>query len=109
MAFQGLSRGRIDRPAEADADGPDAVPGDQPPADLRDLAANALGALPAIHVQALERFERRAVAATDAKLQFRAADFKAEEHEGRDLGIWGFRDLGIWGFGTKAPRLRRGG
>ena len=89
MALEGLSRGRVDRPAETDADGPNAVAADQPPAGLRDLAANALGALPAIHVQAMEGYERRAVAATDAKLQFRAADFNAEKHEG------GIRDSGI--------------
>ena len=66
-----------------------------------DLAANARGALAGVDLQAIEAFQRRAVAAADAKLQFRATDFNAEEHGGGS-------GAGVWGRG-RGQSLRGGG
>ncbi len=79
VALDGPPGGRIDRPAEADADRPDAVPGDQLRGDGLDLPPHARGAVANQDVAAPQFDQRRAVAASDAQLQFRGADFNAEK------------------------------
>ena len=56
------------------------------PGDLADLPADALGPVGRADVGPLECRQLSALRVADAKLQFRAADFDAQEHVGSVYG-----------------------
>jgi hypothetical protein len=68
MALDGASGGRIDRAAEADADGADVVRGDQAISRFGQLATNGFGAALCVGRKALHGRGRFSVAASDAQL-----------------------------------------
>ena len=83
MALDDPAGQAIDRPAETEGDGLDAVLVDQRGGELLDLPADALGAVGGDNRRPLQGRQPAAIGRPHAKLQFRTADFNAEEHRQR--------------------------
>src|ERR1043165_9505804 len=80
MTFRDNSRATIHRPPEADANSLDRMCLNEAGLTNLDLLQNPGGAPARVDVMSNQCGELTATAATDAKLQLRAADFDAEIH-----------------------------